>query len=63
MKIRMLVGGHKAQNYELSYAKRILERESAKGNIIIDEETRQLAKIESLTEDSRVSVFPRIVGG
>lgn len=63
MKIRMLVDGHSEQIYELNYAKKILRRESARGNLVVDDETRQLAKIESLTEDSSVTVYPVISGG
>lgn len=63
MKIRMLVDGHTAQEYELNYAKKVLQQEEALGNLVVDDETRQLAKIESLTEDSQVTVFPLISGG
>ena len=63
MKIRMLVDGHKAQEYSLEYAKNILKGQKRQGCIIVDDETRQLAKIEDLTEDSRVTVYPAVTGG
>ena len=63
MKIRMLVDGHSTQKYDLVYAKNLLRDYQAKGCLIVDDETRQLAKIESLKEDSRVTVWPMIRGG
>lgn len=63
MKIRMLVGGHTTQTYSLDFAKEFLLSERVKGNLVIDDETNQLAKIEGLTEESSVTVFPRITSG
>lgn len=63
MKIRMLVDGHTAQDYNLNYAKVILRENQELGCLIVDDETRQLAKIESLGEDSRVTIYPAIRGG
>ena len=63
MKIRMLVNGHTAQTYELNWGKKILQAERNQGNLVIDDETKQLAKIEGLTEDSNVTVYPAITGG
>jgi len=63
VKIRMLVDGHSARDYDLSYAKVILRESQEQGCLIVDDETRQLAKIESLGEDSRVTVYPAIKGG
>ena len=63
LKIRMLVNGHSEQTYDLDWGKKILQAERNSGNLVIDDETRQLAKIETLTEESAVTVFPRIVGG
>lgn len=63
MKIRMLVDGHSAQEYALDFGKNILTIERSKGNLVIDDETKQLAKIEGLTEDSSVTVYPAVKGG
>jgi len=63
LKIRMLVNGHSEQQYGLSYAKYILEEQQKLGHIIVDDETKQLAKIEFLNEDSSVTVYPAIIGG
>jgi len=63
LKIRMLVGGHTTQTYELERAKAILRHSEVLGYNIIDDETHQLAKIESLTEESKVTVWPSITGG
>jgi hypothetical protein len=63
MKIRMLVDGHTVQEYDLDFGKRILTMERNKGNLVVDDETRQLAKIEMLTNDSAVTVYPAVTGG
>jgi len=63
LKIRMLVGGHTTQQYDLDFGKRILLAEKKAGNLVIDDETRQLAKIELLNEDSSVTVYPAVQGG
>jgi len=63
LKIRMLVDGHMAQEYDLDFGRRILTIERNKGNLIVDDETRQLAKIEMLTKDSAVTVYPAVTGG
>lgn len=63
LKIRMLVDGHTVQEYDLDFGKRILTMERDKGNLVVDDETRQLAKIEMLTKDSAVTVYPAVTGG
>lgn len=63
MKIRMLVNGHTQQVYDLEWGKKLLKAEVEKGSLVVDDEARQLAKIEELTEDSSVTVYPAIVGG
>ena len=63
VKIRMLVNGHTAQTYDLAWGKSILRAERAEGKLVVDDETRQLAKIQDLTENSSVTVYPRIMGG
>jgi len=62
MKIRWLVEGHTQQAVSLERARELLQ-EAAQENLIIDDETQQLAKIEGLTEKSRVTVFPIVKGG
>ena len=61
MKIRMLVNGDAQETYTLERGKQILET-LQDSNIILDE-SRQLAKIQDLKEDSSVIVIPRILGG
>ena len=63
LKIRMLVNGHTAQEYNLEWGKSILRAERAEGRLVVDDETLQLAKIDGLTENSSVTVYPRIAGG
>ena len=63
MRIRFLVDGHTTQQYGLEFGKVILQNEHQRGNLVVDDETKQLAKIESLTEDSSVTVYPAIQGG
>ncbi len=62
MKITMLVNGHTTQEYELEQGKRYL-RVLSKTNLIIDNETKQLAKIEFLNPTSSVTVMPLVAGG
>ena len=62
LKIRMLVNGHRTQEYKLEYAKKILV-ELSEENIIIDDDTKQLAEIQLLTEKSAVSIYPKVGGG
>ena len=63
MKIRWLVNGHSQQTVSLERGQKILAQEMAKGNLIVDEELRQLQKIEGLSEDTVVTVYPAVVGG
>ena len=63
MKIRMLVDGHTTQVYDLDRAKTLLKREQSRGNLVVDDETRQLAKVDFLKEDSSVTVYPVVKGG
>ena len=63
LKIRMLVNGHTQQQYDFEYGQRILESETIKGNLVVDDETRQLVKIHELREDGNYTVYPKIVGG
>ena len=63
MKIRMLVNGHTVQQYDLAWGKKILRAAQSEGSLVMDDETRQLAKIEGLTEDSSVTVYPVVRGG
>lgn len=63
MKIRMLVRGHTTQEYSLEIGKNLLRAERNQGNLVVDDATKQLAKIEGLTEVSSVTVFPRVAGG
>lgn len=63
LKIRMLVNGHTQQTYNLEWGKNLLRAERRRGNLVVDDETRQLAKIEGLTEESSVTVYPAIAGG
>jgi hypothetical protein len=62
LKITMLVNGHTTQEYELEQGKSYLKVLS-KTNLIVDDELTQLAKIESLTNTSNVTVIPRVMGG
>ena len=59
----MLVDGHTTQVYELDYGKKVLRAAQRQGALIVDDETRQLTKIEGLHEDSVVTVYPAVVGG
>lgn len=59
----MLVGGHTSQEYELEFAKNILRQRAAMGDLVVDDETQHLAKIDFLTEQSSVTVWPLIAGG
>jgi predicted transcriptional regulator YheO len=63
MKIRMLVNGHQIQDYALEDGKQILSSLRAQGNFVVDDEAHQLAKIEGLAENSRVTVYPHVSGG
>ena len=63
LKIRWLVNGHSQQTVSLEKGRKILAQELAKGNLIVDEELRQLQKLEGLSEDSVVTVYPAVVGG
>lgn len=62
MKITLLVNGHTTQDYSLEMGKTYLHK-LEKTNLIIDDETCQLAKIDFLTENSNVTVFPIVVDG
>jgi len=62
MKITMLLDGHTTQEYSLEMGKTYLHK-LEKTNLIIDDETHQLAKIDFLTETSNVTVFPMVMGG
>lgn len=62
MKITMMVDGHTTQEYALEQGKTYL-RNLEKTSLIIDDETRQIAKVEGLSERSRVTVYPRVAGG
>ena len=62
LKITMLVDGHTTQEYELEQGKSYL-RTLSKTNLIVDDELKQLAKIDGLTNASSVTVMPRVMGG
>jgi hypothetical protein len=62
MKITMMVDGHTTGDYSLERGKAFL-RKLQNTNLIKDDETEQLAKIEFLTENSRVTVYPIVAGG
>ena len=62
LKITMLVDGHTTFDYELKQGKSYLTMLS-KTNLIIDDETKQLAKITDLKSTSSVTVMPRVMGG
>lgn len=63
VRIRMLVDGHTVQTYDLRHGRALLRKELEKGSFIVDDEARQLAKIEDLNEDSVVTVYPKVQGG
>ena len=63
MKIRMLVNGHTEQQYGFEYGQKILAKQILEGNMVVDDETRQLAKIEGLKETGSYTVYPKIAGG
>jgi len=63
VRIRMLVDGHTIQTYSLPRGKALLRNELKKGSFIVDDEARQMAKIEDLKEDSVVTVYPKVQGG
>ena len=63
MKIRLLVDGHTVQEYKLSYGKNLLKEYQSQGCLILDDETKQLTKVEFLNQDSKVTVIPAIRGG
>ena len=63
MKIRMLVDGHTEQQYDFEFGQKILAAEIKNGNMVVDDETKQLTKIDGLKADSDYTVYPRIVGG
>jgi len=63
MRIRYLVDGHTPVVVGLEKGLQLLEKAQKEGNIIIDDDTQQLAKIEFLNEDSRVTVWPVPSGG
>ena len=63
MKIRMLVNGHSEQTYQLEYGKYLLTEMKQQGKLIVDNETKQLAKLEFLNDQSSITVYPAIIGG
>lgn len=58
----MMFKGHTTGDYSLEQGKTYL-RKLQRTNLIVDDETRQLAKIDFLTENSHVFVYPILVGG
>lgn len=58
----MLVDGHTTQTYSLDRGTSLL-KELEKNNMIVDDETMQLTKIEFLNENSSVTVYPKVIGG
>jgi len=63
MRIRYLVEGHTQQVVTLELGKKRLQKAISEGNLIVDDETQQFAKLENLTEDSQVTVWPVVQGG
>lgn len=62
LKITMMVDGHTTQEYGLEQGKLYLHK-LEKTHLVVDDETKQLAKIEGLGVNSSMTAYPRVAGG